>query len=118
MPFFTPPKSFRNANAAHDLFAFDVNALTTRPRAGLLTSTFNNAAAPHSSHPPLPHLVLLVLEAVLEVVCVSLPGYIVARMGMFDAEAQKFMANLNVVLFTPCLSMSISLAKDPQRPYR
>lgn len=36
-------------------------------------------------------------------VCVSLPGYIVARQGMFDAEAQKFVANLNVSLFTPCL---------------
>jgi hypothetical protein len=51
------------------------------------------------------HVVLLVLEAVLEVVCVSLPGYIVARQGMFDAESQKFLANLNVMLFTPCLSM-------------
>lgn len=51
------------------------------------------------------HLVLLVFEAVLEVVCVSLPGYIAARQGMFDAEAQKLVANLNVALFTPCLSM-------------
>jgi hypothetical protein len=53
---------------------------------------------------PLGHLTLLVFEAVLEVVCVSLPGYIVARQGMFDAESQKFVANLNVALFTPCLS--------------
>jgi len=44
-----------------------------------------------------------VFEAVLEVVCVSLPGYVVARQGMFDAESQKFLANLNVMLFTPCL---------------
>ncbi|PLB33163.1 Auxin Efflux Carrier superfamily [Aspergillus candidus] len=43
------------------------------------------------------------IPAVLEVVCVSLPGYIVAKQGMFDAEAQKFVANLNVFLFTPCL---------------
>ena len=50
-------------------------------------------------------LTLLVFEAVLEVVCVSLPGYIVARHGMFNAEMQKFAANLNVMLFTPCLSM-------------
>lgn len=41
----------------------------------------------------------------MEVVCVSLPGYIVARQGMFDADKQKFVANLNVALFTPCLSM-------------
>ncbi|KAG9240655.1 auxin efflux carrier [Calycina marina] len=57
----------------------------------------------HPSHPSLGHLILLVFEAVLEVVCVSLPGYIVARAGMFDADNQKFAANLNVALFTPCL---------------
>ncbi|KAI9849825.1 MAG: hypothetical protein M1837_000039 [Sclerophora amabilis] len=58
---------------------------------------------PHASHPPFGHLILLVFEAVLEVVCVSLPGYIIARQGLFDAESQKFVANLNVQLFTPCL---------------
>ncbi|KAK8000605.1 transporter [Apiospora arundinis] len=57
----------------------------------------------HDSHPAFGHLVLLVFEAVMEVVCVSLPGYIIARMGHFDAEKQKFLANLNVMLFTPCL---------------
>lgn len=56
------------------------------------------------AHPSLPHLCLLVFEAVLEVVCVSLPGYIIARLGHFDADKQKFLANLNVMLFTPCLS--------------
>jgi predicted permease len=66
----------------------------------------NTPLPPHSSHPAFGHLVLLVFEAVLEVVCVSLPGYIVARQGMFDADAQKFVANLNVMLFTPCLSKS------------
>ena len=59
---------------------------------------------PHSQHPNFGHLTLLVFEAVMEVVCVSLPGYIVARRGMFDAGAQKFVANLNMTLFTPCLS--------------
>ncbi|KAK1758699.1 protein ECM3 [Echria macrotheca] len=58
---------------------------------------------PHDSHPSLDHLVLLVFGAVLEVVCVSLPGYIIARLGHFDADKQKFLANLNVMLFTPCL---------------
>lgn len=57
----------------------------------------------HSSHPDFGHLTMLVFEAVMEVVCVSLPGYIIARMGMFDADAQKFVANLNTQLFTPCL---------------
>jgi hypothetical protein len=59
---------------------------------------------PHSSHPDFGHLTILVFQAVLEVVFVALPGYIVARQGMFDADAQKFAANLNVQLFTPCLS--------------
>jgi hypothetical protein len=58
----------------------------------------------HSSHPNFGHLTLLVLEAVLEVVCVSLPGYIVARRGLFTPQMQMFAANLNVLLFTPCLS--------------
>lgn len=58
----------------------------------------------HSSHPDFANLTLLVFEAVMEVVCVSLPGYVVARMGHFDAENQKFLANLNTQLFTPCLS--------------
>ncbi|KAI0835475.1 auxin efflux carrier [Hypoxylon sp. FL0890] len=60
-------------------------------------------AKPHDSHPSIDHLILLVFEAVLEVVCVSLPGYIIARLGHFDADKQKFLANLNVMLFTPCL---------------
>lgn len=58
----------------------------------------------NSKHPNFGHLTLLVLEAVLEVVCVSFPGYIVARRGLFSIENQKFAANLNVLLFTPCLS--------------
>jgi choline kinase len=66
---------------------------------------FRSQLPPHSSHPDFANLTLLVFEAVLEVVCVSLPGFIVARMGMFDAENQKFLANLNTQLFTPCLSM-------------
>ncbi|KAH8908067.1 auxin efflux carrier [Coniochaeta sp. PMI_546] len=58
---------------------------------------------PHDAHPSIDHLILLVFEAVMEVVCVSLPGYIIASMGEFDADKQKFLANLNVMLFTPCL---------------
>lgn len=62
----------------------------------------------HASHPDFLHLMLLVFEAVLEVVFVALPGFIVARMGMFDVEAQKLVANLNIYIFTPCLSMTTS----------
>ncbi len=60
----------------------------------------------HESHPSFVRLVELVFEAVMEVVCVSLPGYIIARLGHFDADKQKFLANLNVMLFTPCMSTS------------
>lgn len=67
------------------------------------TSPFVVMENTHDSHPALGHLILLVFEAVMEVVCVSLPGYIIATMGHFDADKQKFLANLNVMLFTPCL---------------
>ena len=97
MPFFTTPTSFR----------LDSGRLQERDTPELFTqSTFQvlSLRPPHSSHPDFGHLTLLVLEAVLEVVFVSLPGYIVARQGMFDADAQKFVANLNVMVFLPCLS--------------
>ncbi|KAJ5682804.1 hypothetical protein N7462_005969 [Penicillium macrosclerotiorum] len=81
------------------------NALSSQSPLALDSLIMAGASRPsaHSSHPSFFHLVLLVFEAVLEVVCVSLPGYIAARQGMFDAEAQKLVANLNVTLFTPCL---------------
>lgn len=66
----------------------------------------------HSAYPNFGHLTLLVMEAVLEVVCVSFPGYIVARRGLFNTEMQKFAANLNVLLFTPCLSEIIPFSPN------
>ncbi|KAI0172577.1 auxin efflux carrier [Hypoxylon sp. FL1284] len=83
----------------------------SNPSSRLVQDFFSSSQAPamtimantHASHPSLGHLLLLVFEAVLEVVCVSLPGYLIARLGHFDAEKQKFLANLNVMLFTPCL---------------
>jgi auxin efflux carrier family protein len=98
MPFFSAPTSFRNANAA-PFSILQPFEFSPSPEFTVLRK-----APSHSSHPAIGHLILLVFEAVLEVVCVSLPGYIVARQGMFDAESQKFVANLNVALFTPCLS--------------
>jgi hypothetical protein len=102
MSFFTSPTSFRlNAVAAgHNVSSVAINTFQT-------FAFFSLGGNNHESHPPLANLILLVFEAVLEVVCVSLPGYIVARQGMFDAENQKFVANLNVALFTPCLSMFV-----------
>ena len=105
MAIFTSPTSFQNANALYTpsdphpnpLAAnFNVQETPSVTQDGIFT-----AASPGSS---LPHLALLVFEAVMEVVCVSLPGYLTARQGRFDADAQKFVANLNVTLFTPCLS--------------
>jgi predicted permease len=101
MGFFTNPTSFRNANFLSNL-RLDRKSLASSSQS-LFTVLKNQPLPPHTSHPDFAHLILLVFEAVLEVVCVSLPGYIVARQGMFDAEAQKFVANLNVALFTPCL---------------
>lgn len=94
---FTAPTSLRIRETVSALIPRDQVAIT-----GAAMDTLKKLP-PHSGHPDFGHLTLLVFEAVLEVVCVSLPGYIVARQGMFDAEAQKFLANLNVQLFTPCL---------------
>ncbi|KAI1362506.1 auxin efflux carrier superfamily [Xylaria arbuscula] len=73
--------------------------------------TFDIAMKAHDKHPSLAGLVGLVFEAVLEVICVSLPGYILARRGLFKPEHQKFVANLNMWIFTPCLIFS-KLAKQ------
>jgi auxin efflux carrier family protein len=96
--YFTSPTSLRSREVLASLAARD-----QIPFADTAVSLLNNEAPLHSGHPNFGYLTLLVFEAVLEVVCVSLPGYIVARTGMFDAESQKFLANLNVQLFTPCL---------------
>lgn len=100
---FTTPTSLRLANR------HEGSAIIGRSVAEAAFSAIEKrVTAPHDSHPAIGHLILLVFEAVMEVVCVSLPGYIVARQGMFDADKQKFVANLNVALFTPCLSMPLS----------
>lgn len=118
MPFFSAPKAFRLANNPYSPlskhYAFDSASITSSGVFDVQNpfQTFRNEALPpHSSHPPFGHLILLVFEAVMEVVCVSFPGYIVARQGMFNAEMQKFAANLNVMLFTPCLSTYNSMQK-------
>ncbi|KAG9228226.1 auxin efflux carrier [Amylocarpus encephaloides] len=97
MPFLTSPTSYRlNALVAGN----NISAVATK---SFINLSFISTRNDHESHPPIGNLMLLVFEAVLEVVCVSLPGYIVARQGMFDGDNQKFVANLNVALFTPCL---------------
>lgn len=102
MAIFTSPTSYRIANGLGSAPSLEARQLLINM--GDVTAS----SSPHSSHPSFMHLVLLVFEAVLEVVCVSLPGYIAARQGMFDADAQKLVANLNVALFTPCLGTEAS----------
>jgi len=102
MGFFTNPTSYR-LNA---VLGNDVGPSIAASTFSLFSKRMVND---HESHPAIGHLILLVFEAVMEVVCVSLPGYIVARQGMFDADKQKFLANLNVALFTPCLSTKPSI---------
>lgn len=82
--------------------SFRISRLLEREQYAISTAAVETLGA-GPGHPNFAHLTLLVFEAVLEVVCVSAPGYIVARQGMFDAESQKFLANLNVQLFTPAL---------------
>src|ERR1700761_1508772 len=101
--YFSSPTSFRSRQLFQSLASRDQISFANTD-----ASVLQNTPSPHSGHPNFGHLTLLVFEAVLEVVCVSLPGYIVARAGMFDAEAQKFVANLNTMLFTPCLSKCAS----------
>lgn len=117
MVFFTSPNAFRNGQALPPSLNLQLSSgdlLSPQSSASIMQGPLamlkHQPAPPHSSHPAFPHLLLLVFEAVLEVVCVSAPGYIVARQGMFDAEMQKFAANLNVMLFTPCLSKSGTIA--------
>ncbi|KAI1324596.1 auxin efflux carrier superfamily [Xylariaceae sp. FL0255] len=85
---------FRASNTAGPEWGFDDMSPTLITMAG------------HDKHPSLAGLALLVFEAVLEVVCVSLPGYVLAKRGLFKPEHQKFAANLNMWLFTPCLIFS------------
>jgi len=106
MPFFSHPQSFASRQQ-HEFMgpaAVYQSAVSPQPQMMVMMGG-RQPMPPHSSHPDFAHLVLLVFEAVLEVVFVALPGYIVARQGLFDADAQKFVANLNVMVFTPCLGM-------------
>jgi predicted permease len=69
----------------------------------VLNGTLSALGHGGASKPDFLHLAGLVSEAVLEVVFVALPGYLVAVTGMFDANSQKFVAELNTMVFTPCL---------------
>ena len=105
MPFFSGVQSLRLRSLNDPSSQFTSMVDNSYYGGNGIMDIFKKKLPPHSSHPNFANLTLLVFEAVMEVVCVSLPGYILARMGQFDAENQKFVANLNTQLFTPCLSM-------------
>jgi choline kinase len=107
MPFFSAPQALRLRSLATTPSPNFV-AMASQSYDYADNGMFNVFKNKHSSHPDFANLTLLVFEAVMEVVCVSAPGYVVARMGQFDAESQKFLANLNTQLFTPCLSTPYS----------
>ena len=112
MPFFDNPTSFRLRQTLTDL-TLSFKQRRMLPPSGdtqqdpfimtALNATIPHILNDHSSHPNFLHLAGLVCEAVLEVVFVALPGFLVAWTGMFDAQSQKFVAELNTMVFTPCL---------------
>ncbi|KAF2764135.1 auxin efflux carrier [Teratosphaeria nubilosa] len=116
MSFGRHPKAFRLRNVADTPFnphqkrgtSFDAQTSfataamnTTLHR--LLDGAIASTTPPHGNHPNFLSLAGLVCEAVLEVIFVALPGFVVAYSGMFDAHSQKFVAELNTMVFTPCL---------------
>jgi predicted permease len=110
MPFFENPISFRlreslASGAAGILRQRSVEQMPMLVAAANTTmdALKKHPLPPHASHPSFINLAGLVSEAVLEVVFVALPGFLVAYTGMFDANSQKFVAELNTMVFTPCL---------------
>ena len=109
MSLFESPTSFRLRQVASSAFNStlqrrDIAPADTSPELPIIMATaLVSTFADHSSHPNFIHLAGLVCEAVLEVIFVALPGYLVAWTGMFDANSQKFVAELNTMVFTPCL---------------
>lgn len=108
MSFFSSPQSFRLRElASASLVGFNQRRGLDSANAqfpifdAVANATMGTLA--HESHPNFINLAGLVSEAVLEVVFVALPGYLVAITGMFDANSQKFLAELNTMIFTPCL---------------
>ncbi|EMD58670.1 hypothetical protein COCSADRAFT_176482 [Bipolaris sorokiniana ND90Pr] len=99
MSFFSAPTALRLRSLSPSSSPFV--ALASQSQDSITGTMFTSLENAHPSHPDFANLALLVFEAVMEVVCVSAPGYVVARMGQFDAESQKFLANLNTQLFTP-----------------
>jgi len=115
MPWLEAPTSFRLRSLPDTVLNHNQRRTTDDQLPMLMATIAANATMslldkiplpPHSNHPDFLHLAGLVCEAVLEVVFVALPGFIVAYTGMFDANSQKLVAELNTMVFTPCLIFS------------
>ena len=79
MPFFSSPQALRLRNMQHSVPDFvSMGAQSYNYGGDGFMEVFKKK---HSSHPDFANLTLRVFEAVMEVVCVSLPGYIISRMG-------------------------------------
>ncbi|BGP16148.1 hypothetical protein JCM10213_006082 [Rhodosporidiobolus nylandii] len=64
---------------------------------------------------PLPTLVAVVVESILEVFFLCLVGWILAKKGIVDDKAKKTLNKINTSLFTPCLlfnKVAFSLTPD------
>lgn len=111
MPFLELPTSFRLRSLAESSSILTRRSTPDQQYPMIMAAAAANTTLsllaeklpPHSQHPNFLHLAGLVCEAVLEVVFVALPGFLVAYTGMFDANSQKFVAELNTMVFTPCL---------------
>ncbi|KAK0944286.1 hypothetical protein LTR29_004200 [Friedmanniomyces endolithicus] len=115
MPWLQAPTSFRLRSIPDTVLNLKQRRTTDDQLPILMATAAANATMsildkiplpPHSNHPDFLHLAGLVCEAVLEVVFVALPGFLVAYTGMFDANSQKLVAELNTMVFTPCLIFS------------
>ncbi|KAK4049111.1 hypothetical protein OIO90_005581 [Microbotryomycetes sp. JL221] len=65
---------------------------------------------------PLPALVLVVVESILEVFFLCVTGWYMAKRGIVDDKAKKILNKLNVSLFTPALLFSkVAFSLTPEK---
>lgn len=112
MDWYSSPQPFRMRDLSRDVAPDPLTSMATISDSPVVMNLTGVALEmlkknkPHSQHPDFNHLVLLVFEAVLEVVVVAAPGYILARQGAFTADDQAFLSKINISVFTPCLIFS------------
>ncbi|ORY92885.1 membrane transport protein-domain-containing protein [Leucosporidium creatinivorum] len=76
----------------------------------------NSLAVVYKEPNPLPALIAVVVESILEVFFLCLVGWILARKGIVDDKAKKILNKLNVSLFTPALLFSkVAFSLTPEK---